>query len=55
MRIGEHQRPDPLRAEFRHATRELSRLAARVEQTLFAATLAAMAYLYLGPLLAQAI
>jgi len=55
MRIGEQQRPHPLRADFRLAPREPSQLAARVEQALFAATLAAMAYLYLGPLLAQAI
>jgi len=35
--------------------RGLPRLAARVEHALFVATLAAMAYIYLGPLLAQAI
>ena len=35
--------------------RGLPRFAARVEHALFVATLAGMAYIYLGPLLAQAI
>ena len=35
--------------------RGLSRFTARVEHALFVATLAGMAYIYLGPLLAQAI
>jgi hypothetical protein len=35
--------------------RALTRFAARVEHALFVATLAGMAYIYLGPLLAQAI
>jgi hypothetical protein len=43
------------RSEPRLRTRGLSRFAARVEHALFAATLAGMAYLYLGPLLAQVV
>jgi hypothetical protein len=38
-----------------HGTARLSSLAARVEHALFAATLAGMAYLCFGPLLAQAV
>ena len=43
------------RSEAQLGARELSRLAARVEHVLFVATLAGMAYLCLGPLLAQAV
>ena len=43
------------RSDAQLEPRELSQLAARVEHVLFVATLAGMAYLCLGPLLAQVV